>query len=245
MAVSLTARASYNPNATSWTAPLPTGAAAADWVLIGVMGGGTPAITLTKPGTTVVAGQVIGTGWGLVAARQLDAADITAGTIAMTASSSQYANTVIVLAKGATGFAAPGTVYKRASSVATTTAPAATAATDTQQVVVVQLEKASSNPGSPTVAPATTLLAQNFQNAAAAPSSWAGSYQVAGTAADRTLTNPVASANALGVQVPVIAAPPPSGIAISLWDGAAEVPVTLAGVWDGTSIQPVASITTA
>ena len=98
---------------------------------------------------------------------------------------------------------------------------------------MIRFEKSSNNPGPTSPSPATTLLTQWYTNAAAAPSYYFGWYD--GPAATRTFTDPVASANGMGVQIALIDSSVSTSPTVSVWDGTSEVTGCTVSVWNGIS----------
>jgi hypothetical protein len=82
----------------------------------------------------------------------------------------------------------------------------------------------------------TTLRAESYGNATSSPSIWIGDYVA--PKADRVFTDPVASANGMGVQLPVIDSVVGTTYTVTVWNGTVEQPATMS-YWDGTTVNPV------
>lgn len=220
------------------TVPLPLGTVAGDWAILAITSAGTGEVWTWGDGWTELLQDTFGTAKAGIAVRLITNADVTAGAVTYSQAavgSTQYALTVY---SDAAGFGALGTVTKRpASSTQITALSVPIPAGDL--AVVIRLEKSTNNPGPTVVSPATTMRAESYSNASAAPSIWVGDTTAAG---DRTFTDPVSSGNGLGVQVPITGSTPSGEPTVSVWDGAAEVTGCTMTVWDGTTEVPAADI---
>jgi hypothetical protein len=211
---------------------MPAGTVAGDCFILAAANSDPAAVT-DVDGATALIDAVMGTGRALVVKKIVTAADIASGyTFTRTGGTGSWRYALAVY-RGA-GFGTMGAPTYRSASGTTITADGdSITATSGQTVVVVRCEKSTNNPGPATVLPATSLRQQSYGNGTSAPSIWVGDY--AAPAADRTFTDPIASANGMGVQIPVMDSA--LGYTISVWDGTTELPATLK-VWDGTVEQP-------
>lgn len=223
---------------TSHNVPLPSGSVAGDWVVLAVSAINT-AFTLTLPGTSMFASTVSNTMTYAASKKQLTSTDITNGYLTFTTSSAQNVTAVIVGYSESDGFATPGTVTAKPGSQATTSAVATGVTSDgTQDILVFSLLKHSGNPQTFTGnSPATTTLQTVIQNGSGVPSAHVGVYT--GSAATRTSTWGVSSANGVGFQIAVT---PSAGITGTV---TADSPTVTAAVptltWSGTVSEPSGS----
>lgn len=219
---------------------LPTGTVAGDWAILAIASAGTGEVWTWGAGWTELLQDTFGTAKAGIAIRQITSGDVTAGTVSYSQAAVGSTRYAFVVYSGASGFGTLGAVTKRSSSTNTITAQAVSL-TANQRAVVIRLEKATNNPGPSSASPTTTLRAESYSNASAAPSVWVGDTDTAGT---RTFTDPVASGNGLGVQVPISPSSAPVGDPkVSVWDGATEVTGCTVSVWDGSTeitISPTA-----
>lgn len=197
-------------NVASQNITLPVGSSIGDYALVSQMNsdGG---VTTGATGFTQLDAPTVGTGSGYVGWKLLTATDITNGFVTVTRSTGTVAISLSVY-RGISGFGALGTSYVRPGFQTTTTATAVTVPDSSQKILVIRLEKnGSGNPGPVSVSPTTTERASYFSNGAGLPSSYIGEYT--GPGVTRTITDPVGSSSAYGVQVallPVAGVPDPT-----------------------------------
>ena len=215
---------------------LPAGTIAGDWAILATSSAGTGEAWTWGAGWTELLQDTFGTSKAGIAVREITAGDVAAGYVTYSQAAAGSSQRALATYGGVTGFGALGAVTKRTASSSTITAAAVTLAAG-QTAVVIRLEKSTKNPGPATVTPATTVRAQSYSNASAAPSVWIGDTTTAGA---RTFTDPASSGNGLGVQVALIdATTPAGGYLISVWNGTTEITGCTLSIWNGTAEVPL------
>lgn len=227
---------------TSHVLTLPTGLAVGDWlVAAGCGGNATPIYDWSATGLTIlVASAAFGTGRWILGYKAVTAADIAAGSWTVAANASQYGVYGMVAYSNCAGFGTAGTATYRAASAATTTALAATL-TAGQRCVVIRVEKSTNNPGPAVAAPAVTTRMSRYPNNTSWPSLVMAEYVA--PAADVVFTDPIATANGVGIQIPILDAVVADASigTVSVWDGTTEITGCVASYWDGTTEVPLGS----
>lgn len=222
--------------------PIPVGAQADDWAIIGVCNQAWGA-AFTLPGTVLLEAGNNTMRYGLCV-KQLNVSDVAAGFLSVESSSAQQVAAVCVAYSEAIGVESVGDVWnKGAVSLPYTMAPAVVS-DGSQDILVFSLIKHSSGSQAySSSAPATTPLASAIKNGSGIPSAFVGVYS--GIAQDRTNTWAAASTNGVGFQVAVApsSTTPGTGVeVVGVWSGSAVQPVELLGSWNGTSVDGVESI---
>lgn len=191
---------STNAGSGTVTVTLPTGSVAGDLLIITGNNANSATLAVTQPvsGVTSVFNAAMGTGTALLAYKILDATDITAGSVKISATSGS--TRVILASYSGVSSVTAGVVTYRSGSQTTCTAKAVSGATT--MTLVISMDKVTNETGLTSVVPTTTQDAAYFTNATSAPSIYIGHYS--GTAADRTITYPIASANGLGIQLALV-----------------------------------------
>jgi hypothetical protein len=214
---------------------MPAGTQANDWFVLAASH--SDSTTTTNWSTaTVLIDAVMGTGRNAVVIQKITATDIANGyTFTKLTGTGSWRYAISVYRSN--GFATIGTAtYRGASSTSITASASSISPASGQTVVVIRCEKATNNPGPATASPLTTLRAESYGNATSSPSIWIGDYVA--PKADRVFTDPVASANGMGVQLPVIDSVVGTTYTVTVWNGTVEQPATMS-YWDGTTVNPV------
>lgn len=161
-------------------------------------------------------------------------------TVAFTGSGQAQATLVEISGQHAT----PVDVINSGFSSGTTTPASVTLTPSVSGTLVLAAIQANSNTdGQISINSGWTRLTTNAQG----PSLAYRTDAVSGVAVGPTwtLTASVGSGQAIVALAPGAGGPPPAGPTVTVWNGSAEVPATIEGVWNGTSVVAVDSISVA